>query len=95
MLSVNGGGKGKRRGLYGGSFFTSYLSLKALDVRKGIVAVIHNIGIIPQNFSAIFALFAGNVAAETGKKEREAKKNGVCQQLLHAPSLRILTFQRK
>jgi len=49
------GGKGKRRGLYGGSFFASYLS-QVLDIWKEIVAVIYNIGVIYQNFRENFIL---------------------------------------
>ncbi len=64
MASGEEGRKVRGEGYTAALIFTSYLSLQLLDVRKGIVAVTHNIGVISQNFSRYLQLFAENVAAD-------------------------------
>ncbi len=57
------GGKVRGEGYTAALIFTSYLSQKCWILGKEIVAVIHNIGVVSQNFSRYSSLFAENVAA--------------------------------
>jgi len=50
MREFGGGGKGKRRGLYGGSVSLPLTFRCKCWFKKGIVVVIYYIGVIPENF---------------------------------------------
>ncbi len=58
-----GGGKVRGEGYTAALFVPLTFHYDCWMFRKGIVAVTHNIGVVPQNFRRYLSLFAKNTAA--------------------------------